>query len=207
MPPPDKSNRLDPQNSKLSALLEELADDSTVRRQRGAAEIFRLGRERARRCVESWLRDPAIAALFVFDQGDYFPRTTVGVAVHPERFERICTANGSPPLASVPPDLDAQEFEVHAAGNVRLDILTTRDASANGAIARFLRKLGEGIQQVELEVYDVDTASALLRERLRIDPVYAVTRSGANGSRVNFFLVTDQNEKLLIELVESRAGI
>ncbi|HTZ75177.1 MAG TPA: hypothetical protein VMB47_14735 [Candidatus Aquilonibacter sp.] len=200
MPHPDRSNRRDHENLLLSTLIEQFADRSAALREQAASEIFRIGRERAVRCARSWLSDPVVAKLFVFDEGD-FPRTTVGVGVQPEKFERIRAVNAFPPLADLPPDLDAKEFEIHA-GKVRLDVLTTRDATANGALARFLRRFGEGIQQVELNVHDVNRASATLRERFRIEPVYGEARPGADGSLVNFFLVADGNEKLLIELVE-----
>ena len=47
--------------------------------------------------------------------------------------------------------------------HVHLDILTTKAPGGNGAIARFLEKFGEGIQQVELDVTDVDRATEILR--------------------------------------------
>ena len=55
-------------------------------------------------------------------------------------------------LADVPPDQDALEFEIEFPTGVRLDILTTREPAGAGAIARFLQKFGEGIQQVEFLV-------------------------------------------------------
>ncbi len=88
-------------------------------------------------------------------------------------------------------------------GHVRLDILTTKAPGGGGAIARFLEKFGEGIQQVEIDVTDVDRATEILRTQFKLDPIYPATRPGANGSRVNFFLVTTGNgKKVLVELVE-----
>jgi hypothetical protein len=139
---------------------------------------------------------------------------TVGIAVTPERFRRIREANGSAPLADVPPDQDAMEFELHfeAEGregdedwipDVHLDILTTRSPTGNGAIAKFLAKNGEGIQQVEFAVSDVDRATQILIEKFGQKPIYPATRPGANGTRVNFFLITNPaGQKVLIELVE-----
>jgi hypothetical protein len=99
--------------------------------------------------------------------------------------------------------LDAEEFELRFAADVRLDVLTTRDRQGNGAIARFLKKRGEGIQQVELLVNDLDRATNILRGQFGAAPVYAEGRRGADETRVNFFLVaTPTSEKLLIELVE-----
>lgn len=130
---------------------------------------------------------------------------TVGLAVQPANFERIRAANGSPPLAHVPPDQDALEFELHFPNFVQLDILTTKAPGAGGAIARFLEKFGEGIQQVELDVTDVGRATEILRMRFHLQPVYPATRSGANGTRVNFFLVpVGGGKKILVELVEPR---
>lgn len=96
------------------------------------------------------------------------------------------------------------EFELEFTGGIRLDILTARDPNGNGAIARFLEKRGESIQQVELDVRSVDRAAELVQARFGITPIYPAARSGAGSSRVNFFLVpTPASGKLLIELVES----
>ena len=49
----------------------------------------------------------------------------------------------------------------------------------------------------------VDRATEILRSRFQIEPIYPATRSGANGTRVNFFLVTSwDGTKVLVELVE-----
>ena len=125
----------------------------------------------------------------------------------PETFDKIRTANGSPPLADAPTDQDVLEFELEFAGRFiptpRLDILTTKAPGGDGAIARFLNKFGEGIQQVEIDVTNVDRATEILRTRFQVEPIYPATRPGANGTRVNFFLVTSWNgTKVLAELVE-----
>jgi len=100
----------------------------------------------------------------------------------------------------VPPDQDAKEFELHL-GKARLDILTSEGQP--GAIAGFLEKFGEGIQQVELPVSDVGQATEILRTRFGVKPVYPQTRAGADGTRVNFFLAANADgKKVLIELVE-----
>jgi len=127
--------------------------------------------------------------------------------VLPETFEKIRTANSSPPLADTPTDQDVLEFELEFAGQFiptpRLDILTTKTPGGDGAIARFLEKFGEGIQQVEIDVTNVDRATEVLRTRFQVEPIYPATRPGANGTRVNFFLVTSWNgAKVLVELVE-----
>lgn len=131
------------------------------------------------------------------------PRIIVGVAVEPRRFSEIHAANSYSPLADVPPDQDAIEFELEFEGYVELDVLTTKDRRGNGTIARFLEKFGEGIKQVELYVRNVDRATEILRTRFGLQPIYPATRTGANGTRVNFFLVpAPDGKKALIELVE-----
>lgn len=128
---------------------------------------------------------------------------TVGVAVDPAQFEAIRRQANNPRLAEAPPDQDAREFELGFAHGVRLDVLTTRDTAGQGAIARFLGKFGAGIQQVECDVRDVTRATELLRRRFAVEPIYPETRAGADGTRVNFFLVpAEENRKILIELVE-----
>jgi hypothetical protein len=128
----------------------------------------------------------------------------VGIAVQPDAFQKIRTANNSPRLAHVPVDQDAQEFELHLDASIEFDILTTREPGGSGAIARFLQKFGEGIQQIEIYVRDVDRATEILRTRFALAPLYPATRPGADGTRVNFFLVTGPDvKKVLIELVEA----
>lgn len=133
------------------------------------------------------------------------PRFIVGVAVEAGTFAEIRAANSSPPLADVPPDQDAIEFELEFEDHVELDVLTTKDRKGSGAIARFLDKSGEGIQQVELYVRDLDRATEIFRTQLDAEPVYPTSRFGANGTRVNFFLLPAYDgKKVLIELVESK---
>jgi hypothetical protein len=128
----------------------------------------------------------------------------VGIAVRPETFQQIRAANNSPRLADVPPDQDAVEFELHVDASLEFDILTTREPGGPGAISRYLQKFGEGIQQIEIYVRDVDRASEILRTRFALPPLYPATRAGADGTRVNFFLATTPDaKKVLIELVEA----
>jgi hypothetical protein len=128
----------------------------------------------------------------------------VGIAVQPETFQKIRAANNSPRLAHVPADQDAQEFELHLDASIEFDILTTRDPGGSGAISRFLQKFGEGIQQIEIYVRDVDRATEILRTRFALGPLYPATRAGADGTRVNFFLAAGPDtKKVLIELVEA----
>jgi hypothetical protein len=129
--------------------------------------------------------------------------TTVGIAVEPVTFERLRTANERPRLADVPPDQDVKEFELEFPGGVKLDILTTHVPRGEGAIARYLLKFGEGIQQAEINVTDVNRATEILDTRFGLKPVYPTTRAGADGTRVNFLLAPrPDGGKILIELVE-----
>jgi hypothetical protein len=169
-----------------------------------AQEIHRLGSAPGLAVVHAWRSYPELAVVLPEPERNL----TVGVAVRPETFARIRSASGMPELADVPPEEDAQEFAMDFAGGIRLDILTTRDPLGGGAIARYLNKFGEGIQQVEFRCTDVDLASAALKTRFALSPVYPETRPGANGTRINFFLVPiaggTGKEKLLLELYEIR---
>ena len=128
---------------------------------------------------------------------------TVGLAVFPETFALIQRANGNPRLAHIPPDQDAEEFELHFPTEISLDILTTREPHGDGAIARFLKRIGEGIQQVEYRCRDVDRAIALVKENFALTPVYPAARAGSDDTRINFFLApAPDGGKVLIELYE-----
>jgi len=194
-----------PESADLAALISGLSAPDPANRERFAGELFRRGRELARASVARWLSDPGFSANLVLDASQ-FPETTVGLAVTPQNFEQIRAANGSPRLADVPPDQDAKEFELHFAQGVRLDILTTREPGGTGAIARYLQKFGEGIQQVELLARNVDAATEILRSRFGVQPIFPAARPGADGTRVKFFLAAlPEKGKILIELVELAA--
>ena len=178
------------------------AEDASERNQ-FAKVIFLLGTRMARSTVDRWIGDPALAKLLVTDEAGA-PKLTVGLAVEPASFDKIRIANGSPRLAEVPPEQDAKEFELHFPGNARLDVLTTTDREGSGAIARYLQKFGEGIQQIEIMTNSVDQATEILREAFGAVPIYPASRAGANATRVNFFLVTTpEGRKILMELVEA----
>ncbi len=103
----------------------------------------------------------------------------------------------------VPPDQDAEEFELHFPNDISLDLLTTREPEGPGPISKFLAKFGEGVQQVEFRCIDVDRATQILKEKFRVQPIYPETRAGADNTRVNFFLVPSPvSGKVLIELYE-----
>jgi hypothetical protein len=195
-----------PTPPEIQPLIRSLSDADPARRKAAAAEIFRRGQELVRATAQKWLADSDLARLLVLGESQ-FPYTTVGVAVGPDAFERIRGANGTPRLADVPPDQDAIEFELHSSGGVRLDILTTKQPGGSGAIARYLQKFGEGIQQVELLTRNVDEATEILRKRFSLEPIYPQTRPGADGTRVNFFLMPAAGgKKILVELVEAASS-
>ena len=195
-------------------LINRLAAKDQSERDQVARDIYSHGRARTLNWLNEWVKDQEFQALVVREQfmrpdvGSISePKLTVGLAVLPETFEKIRAAGGSPPLANAPSDQDVIEFELEFAKSgwpfVRLDILTTKAPGGNGAIARFLEKFGEGIQQLELDVTDVDRATEILRSRFKLEPIYPATRPGADGTRVNFFLVTAwDDKKVLVELVE-----
>jgi hypothetical protein len=176
----------------------DLASADPAARARSAAEIYRIGRQRAEDAVRNWWQNPELARLCGSE-----PKPTVGLAVNQQSFAQIRAANDFPQLADVPPEQDASEFELHFDGGIALDILTTREPEASGAIARFLSKQGSGIQQVEFRCTDVDRAATILREQFQLVPVYPAKRPGANGTQINFFLVpATDGSKVLIELYE-----
>lgn len=196
-----------------------LADPAAEQRAQIAQSLFSSGRARMLNWFPEWMEDPSFRDLVVQDpfvqfngEKDSAPRITVGIAVLPETFEAIRAANGSPPLADAPADQDVIEFELEFPQSpmpaLRLDILTTKAPSGGGAIARFLEKFGEGIQQLEIDVGNVDRATQILREKFKLEPIYPATRPGANGTRVNFFLVPAYDgKKVLVELVENPKGL
>src|SRR6266478_3895891 len=113
---------------------------------------------------------------------------------------------GNSALAQAPPEQDASELTLLFEGGVTLDVLTSRNPEGSGAIAKFLLKFGEGLQQVEFRCSDVNRATAILRDQMAVVPVYREARPGADGTRVNFFLADSADgEKVLIELYEPAA--
>jgi hypothetical protein len=187
-------------SSPLAAAIAGLSSAVPSVRQAAAEEVYRLGRATAGIAVSGWWADEELSALL---QGPE-PTITAGVAVQRETFNRIRIANGTPTLAEVPPDQDAEEFELHFPPDILLDILTTREPGGSGAIANYLAKFGEGLQQVEFLCANVDRATEILKDKFKMAPIYPVTRSGTDGTRVNFFLVASPDGgKVLIELYQA----
>jgi hypothetical protein len=184
-------------SSPLAQSIADLSAADETKKLAAAGEVYRLGRAAAGSAIAVWWAESELSALLLGPS----PAITVGLAVHRDTFGRIRIANGTPRLAQVPPDQDAEEFELDFAEGVSLDILTTREPGGSGAIAKYLAKFGEGIQQVEYRCANVDRASQILKEKFKVASVYAETRAGANGTRVNFFLVkSPDGATVLIEL-------
>ena len=187
-----------------------LADHDAGNRAASAQQLYRAGADLCAGPLRQWSADPEFRGLVCTHRaGPVQPESepaaiVVGIAVLPEHFEQVRAANGSPQLADVPPDQDAREFELHFENHAALDILTTRDPGGSGAIARYLQKFSQGIQQVEIYVRNVDRATQILRARFGVEPIYPATRAGAGATRVNFLLApTLSGQKVLIELVEA----
>lgn len=186
-------------SSPVAQSIADLSSADASKRLAAAGEIYRLGRAIAGSAISDWWAESELSALLLGPN----PAITVGLAVQRDTFGRIRIANGTPRLAQVPPDQDAEEFELHFTEGISLDILTTREPGGSGAIAKYLVKFAEGIQQVEYRCANVDRATQILKDKFGVDPVYPATRHGANGTRVNFFRVpSPDGGKVLIELYE-----
>jgi hypothetical protein len=200
------SSRYNLRSSMSSPLVSAIADLSSrdpIMRSAAATEIYRRGCAPADRAVYMWWTNPEFAALF-----GPSPVVTVGMAVNRDTFARIREANGLPRLADVPPDQDAEEIELHFPNDVSLDVLTTREPQGTGAIARFLKKFGEGVQQVEFRCSNVDRATQILRENFNVQPIYPQSRPGADNTRVNFFLLPLQSGgNVLIEIYQPKGEL
>jgi hypothetical protein len=186
----------------ISDWIAQLADNNAAARENAALGIYRYGKALGEAATSAWRANLAFAT-------ELTGAAVVGLAVQPARFAAIRAAMGNPPLADVPADQDAAEYELHfqnPAGEAWLDILTSVAPGRGGALDRYLQKFGEGIQQVEFFVRDVRRATTALSEKPGIAPIYPATRPGANGTQVNFFLATtpgeDGGRKVLIELVQ-----
>jgi hypothetical protein len=186
-------------NDLLHQAIEHMSSSDPETRVTAATEIHHLGRGLADHAVYPWWSDQELSVLL----GSTSPFVTVGLAVTPERFGKIREATGLPRLAEVPPDQDAMEFELHLPGGLSMDVLTSKEPGGSGPVAKFLQKFGDGIQQVEFRCTDVSRAMQILREKFSVAPIYPDARPGADGTRVNFFLVPAPGEhKVLIELYE-----
>ncbi len=190
--------------AEIARAIQQLADPDPAKRASAAGLLRARAFDRCFRQTNDWIRDPEFLRFTTTSEKDWQRVSfVVGIAVELETFLRIHRANGSPHFAQVPPEQDAIEFELHFERAGPLDVLTSRDPQGPGAIARYLEKFGEGIQQIEVYVTDVDQATHLLRTRFGLASIYPATRPGADQTRVNFFLVpAAEGTKCLIELVE-----
>jgi hypothetical protein len=190
--------------------IRSLADSDPAKRRAAATRLHLAGAGLFFSASREWFKDAEFRELvraFLMDAANEptseVTSFSIGIAVQPENFKRIRAANGSPRLAEVPPDQDAMEFELRSGEHEEFDILTTRDPGGPGVIARYLKKFGEGIQQIEVNVTSVNRATEILRTRFGLTPVYPEAHAGADGARVNFFLVpVAEGRHVLIELVE-----
>jgi hypothetical protein len=187
-----------PSRALHATLLNLTSQDPSVR-MAAATEVYHLGRSLADHAVYPWWADKELATLLMAPE----PMVTVGVAVPPELFIKIHEANGLPRLADVPPDQDAEEFELHLPGGTSVDVLTSKRPEGTGAIASYLAKFGQGIQQVEFRCSNVNRATEILNEKFGIRAIYPTARAGADGAKINFVLIAAPDErKVLIELYE-----
>jgi hypothetical protein len=185
-----------------------LKEDNSRMRADGARELYVTGVAMCEPALDEWREDREFSELLVRAKHEFSSwRMVVGIAVKPGTFQAIWKAFGEPKLAEVPPDQDAKEFEIHCVDGTELDILTSRNGDDNGPIGKFVAGRGEGIQQVEVYVLDVDRATAILHSRFGVVSIYPKARSGADGTRVNFFLAKGGGgRKVLIELVQEKAA-
>lgn len=205
IPRPDLTTPDEPYSAQdIQRLVSHLAYETSDVRELAAERLYDLGSAIAQEILEAWRKNEQLQRLV-------FGPPVVGVAVEPERFSAIRAAWGSPPLAQMPPDQDVEEFEIHVR-HAHLDILRPKRLSADkeSVLETFLRKHGEGIQQVELWTSDVDEATAVFKAQHDTDLklVYSTPRQGANGTRVNFLLFPLRNgRKALVELVQMAPGV
>jgi len=96
-------------SSPLAQSISDLSSADAAKRLAAAGEIYRLGRAAAGSAISAWWAERELSALLLGPN----PAITVGLAVQRDTFGHIRIANGTPRLANVPPDQDAEEFELH----------------------------------------------------------------------------------------------
>jgi len=124
----------------------------------------------------------------------------LGVAVRSiAASRRVYETLGVPvgPIEELPDDGVSAAFVV--TGGTRLELL--EPMRADGPIARFLAKKGEGIHHIAFGVRDIVAALDEAR-RAGVALIDAVPRRGAHNTRIAFLHPRDMNG-ILIELVES----
>src|SRR5260370_13296013 len=165
--PTSSYNSCGSMSSPLAQSIADLSSADESKRLAAAGDIYRLGRAIAGSAVSEWWADSELAALL------HGPNSaiTVGLAVQRDTFGRIRVANGTPRPPGVPPDQDAEEFELDFVGGISLDILTTREPGGPGAIAKYLARFGEGIHRGKYRSVNVEPPPPSLKENLQVVPV------------------------------------
>ena len=116
------------------------------------------------------------------------PQTTVGLAVNPLTFEVIRDAQRLPTSRRRAARSGRPRVRItFRLKTFALDILTTRDPNGQGAIARYLSKFGEGIQQVEYRCRNVDAATRILKKKFGVDANLSADTSRCRRHPDQFF--------------------
>ncbi len=171
-------------SSLLAQFIADLSSAEASKRLAAAGEIYRLGRAAAGSAISNWWAESELSGLLL---GPH-PAITVGLAVERDTFGRIRMANGTPRLAEVPADQDAEEFDLRFADGVFLDLLTTSEPGGSGAIAKYLAKFGEGVQQVEYRCTNVDRATQILKDKFGVELfLFILPRGLARMARESIF--------------------
>ena len=125
-------------SSPLAQSIADLSSADELKRIAAASEIYRLGRATGGSAIAEWWAESELSALL---HGPT-PSITVGLAVPRDTFGRIRVANGTPRLAQVPPDQDAEEFAYEGIAQKR-----------SGAVAELQRLAGLSMQH-SLELFE-----------------------------------------------------
>ncbi len=107
-------------------------------------------------------------------------------------------------ILSAKPDCieEVRDMKVRTAkfrvGELSIELIESLDAE--GTVARFIKKRGEGIHHICLEVEDIEKATNELK-RKGIKPVFPEAKPGSEGTLINF--IPPKNAAgVLIELAE-----
>ena len=125
-------------SSPLASAIAGLASADPSERKAAADTIYRAGRTSADEAVSLWWKDAELSGLLLGPS----PVVTVGLAVERATFGRIRVANGTPRLAEVPAEQDAEEFELHFPDGILLDVLTTREPERTSGLQGVVHRWG-----------------------------------------------------------------
>jgi len=99
------------------------------------------------------------------------PVVTVGLAFERAMFGRIRVANGTPrTCGGAGGSGRCGRVRASFPENVLLERADNARAGRSGAIARYLAKFGEGVQQVEFRCTNVDRATEILKDKFDSSP-------------------------------------